>query len=178
MTEVVVRAATVDDLPAVARIRVHSWQAGYAGILPAAFLDELSVADDLNRRREFFARDSSTVETLVAELDATVVGFASFGPLRREQKAFPNVELDDREGEIYALYVEPAHWGAGVGRALIAAALDRLAARPLAPVRLWVFLENARARRFYAAAGFAPDGASALYTRGGVSVPEVRYTRG
>ena len=36
-----IRLATPDDAPAIARVHVIAWQQTYAGILPAAFLDQL-----------------------------------------------------------------------------------------------------------------------------------------
>jgi len=43
-------------------------------------------------------------------------------------------------------------------------------------VVLWTLTENARARRFYARAGFAPDGATNILTALG-DVEELRYAR-
>lgn len=74
-----------------------------------------------------------------------------------------------------ALYAHPDHWSTGTGRGLMDATLAHLAAAGMAPVLLWVFHDNARARRFYERAGFAPDGAEQLYDAGGVMVPEMRY---
>jgi len=171
-----VRPAASADLPAISGARVRSWQAGYAGLLPVGHLAGLTVEDDLARRRAVFADTAGIVDTFVAERDGVVLGFASCGPYRPAQHAAPDPGRS--EGEVYALYVEPAHWGEGAGRRLLAAALGRLAERGLTPVRLWTLAGNTRARRFYAAAGFVPDGATGSYRRDGLDAPEVRYTRG
>jgi RimJ/RimL family protein N-acetyltransferase len=44
-------------------------------------------------------------------------------------------------------------------------------------MRLWVFTDNDRARRFYERAGLRPDGGTHYYTPGdtGVQLPELRY---
>ena len=83
----------------------------------------------------------------------------------------------DRIGEIYAIYVAPERWGTGVGRALMTAARDALAAAGNAEIRLWVLAENARARRFYERAGMVTDGALGTFTPAGstVELAEVRY---
>jgi GNAT superfamily N-acetyltransferase len=79
-------------------------------------------------------------------------------------------------GEVYALYLIPERWSTGCGRALMGAALDGLRAAAYQRVVLWVLAANARARRFYAQAGFAPDGAgNTLAGLGGVE--ELRYAR-
>lgn len=53
-------------------------------------------------------------------------------------------------GWIDHLYVAPERHGDGIGRALVARAQAEQAA-----LQLWTFQANARARRFYAANGFA-----------------------
>ena len=74
---------------------------------------------------------------------------------------------------MYALYAHPQHWSAGVGRALLGAAVEALDVRPIA---LWVLAANARARRFYEIAGLRWDGArKPAEMPGGVVLPELRY---
>jgi ribosomal protein S18 acetylase RimI-like enzyme len=79
-------------------------------------------------------------------------------------------------GELYALYVTPAWWSAGAGRALMGSVLSALAAGGYRRVVLWVLADNARARRFYERAGFAADGGTNILT-GLSGVLEVRYSR-
>jgi len=79
-------------------------------------------------------------------------------------------------GEVYAIYLAPAAWSTGTGRALMAEALAALRAGGYQHVVLWVLTGNARARRFYAKAGFAPDGATNTLTSLG-GVEELRYAR-
>ena len=79
-------------------------------------------------------------------------------------------------GELYALYVTPAWWSAGAGRALMGSVLAALEAERYRRVVLWVLADNARARRFYGRAGFAPDGGTNILTGLG-GVLEVRYSR-
>jgi GNAT superfamily N-acetyltransferase len=79
-------------------------------------------------------------------------------------------------GELYALYLLPAWWSAGVGRALMTSALDSLRGDRYRRVILWVLADNARARRFYERAGFTLDGGTNVLTGLG-GVLEVRYTR-
>lgn len=61
-----------------------------------------------------------------------------------------------RDGLLTQLYVAPGWQGLGAGSALLAAA--RAAAAE--PLRLWVFARNARARAFYAGAGFEVERAT------------------
>ncbi|PWH07545.1 N-acetyltransferase [Brachybacterium endophyticum] len=70
------------------------------------------------------------------------------------------IEVDpDAPVELISVWVDPAHRGRGLGRALIAAALDHLAARrPGTRLRLAVVETNAPARRLYESCGFAVIG--------------------
>ena len=92
----------------------------------------------------------------------------------------PNVgPAQDPEGagELYAINVDPGHWGTGAGRALLGAAQAELARLGFDETVLWVLPANARARRFYEIAGWVADGAERTAEVQGVVVPEVRYRR-
>jgi len=110
-----------------------------------------------------------------------IVGYALFGPEQEVLGApWPHpVSPAGQQGqvaELYALYVLPAWWSTGTGRALMDRVLDATSAARYLSVRLWVLRDNARARRFYERAGFAPDGAThTLEGLGGVT--EIRYQR-
>ena len=56
--------------------------------------------------------------------------------------------------------------------------LDELRDTPFKSVTLWVLTDNARGRRFYECAGFAPDGGAKSVVVEGENLPEIRYRRG
>ncbi|MBP6685656.1 MAG: mycothiol synthase [Leucobacter sp.] len=64
---------------------------------------------------------------------------------------------DATETELYAIGVDPAHAGHGLGRALLDVTLARMAQHAPARVTLYVDGENERAVRMYEAAGFTID---------------------
>src|SRR5215468_9837906 len=76
-----------------------------------------------------------------------------------------------------SIYVHPDAWGQGWGRQLMAATVTGLADAGFGRAVLWVLDSNQRARRFYRAAGWSPDGAARPDTIGGAEVSEVRYRR-
>ena len=158
-SEVVIRAGTPVDADAVGRVHVRTWQAAYRHVFPRERLGELSV-----ERRAAQWRESPP---LVAEVEGTVVGFVSVGASRDR----------DANGELFAIYVDPDHWGSGVGRALIAAGEQLLRELGYTDVILWVLEDNPRARRFYERAGWRADGTSRPITFLGIKVPEVRYRK-
>lgn len=169
----VVRDLVLDDCEAVAEVRVSGWRAAYAGLVPQSYLDALDAATDAARRREFLTGggDAAAVTNVVAEDATGVVGWAAYGPYR---------EAGGRVAgtcELYAIYVRPELVGTGTGRALLTEVLERVSGAGFAEIRLWVLKENARARRFYEAAGFVFDGAEEPWEVDGAVVPEVRYAR-
>ena len=80
-------------------------------------------------------------------------------------------------GELYAIYVDPAAQGRGIGRALMDAAVRGLATRGFREAVLWVFEANAPARGFYERMGWTPDGTAKALEIGGAAPIEVRYRR-
>lgn len=168
-----IRRATLQDAGRIAEIHVRSWQGGYRGLLPQDYLDGLDPAQRLPFRiRSLEAADWSRGGCLVvAHPGGELAGFADFGATRDSE--------DDpaRVGEVFAIYLAPSAWGQGLGRALMTAALRHLAAAGYHEATLWVLDTNERARRFYDAAGFAPDGAEKTDYRHGFAIREVRYRR-
>ena len=103
----------------------------------------------------------------MAELAGRVVGYIGTGPSRDEDLG--------PTPEVYAVYLDPDAIGMGVGRTLFGHALDDLRRRGHRVAYLWVLAGNARARRFYEAAGGRPDGAQKTTCWPEVTFDEVRY---
>ena len=161
-----IRRATPADAPGIARAHVETWRAAYAGILPAAALDALSVPAGASRWAGLLAVPES--RTWVALRDGDVVGFATAGPPR-------DADLDGSYGEVYAAYVRPAAQRAGLGRALLDTACGWLAETGRDSAALWVLSANAQARAFYATCGWCQDGAEREIDVGGAVAAEARY---
>jgi GNAT superfamily N-acetyltransferase len=139
---------------------VETWQAAYAHAFPPEQLDSQSVEERTALARRF-------PPTFLAELDGTIVGFVAVGASRDESA----------DGELFAIYVHPDHWGTGIGRALIEAGEERLRELGHSEAFLWVLDDNPRARRFYEIAGWAADGTKRRIDVFGFDVPEVRYAK-
>jgi GNAT superfamily N-acetyltransferase len=164
-----VRAARPADARAIAEIHVAGWRAAYRGHMPDDFLAALSVEQrEEQRRRDLESPRSPEQRTWVAEDGGRIVAFAITGPCRDE-------DAGPGEGELFALYADPARWGTGAGRALMEHVLADFAARGIPALALWVLDGNARARRFYERAGLAADGGEKSATFGGTALREVRY---
>jgi GNAT superfamily N-acetyltransferase len=166
-----IRRALADDALGVASVHVRSWQAAYRGLLPDAYLDQL----DVEARRERWMQTIAETDwprsgTLVAtEANANVVGFAHIGPARDD-------DLDPAViGELAAIYASPDVWGSGVGRRLMAAAVNVLRDAAFTDAILWVLEGNDRAQRFYEIGGWQLDGAGQDIVIADTTLVEVRY---
>ena len=161
-----VRDATPADVRAIAEIRVASWRATYAGLIPEGVLAGM----DVGRNEAWLTgrlADPSASHTLVVEDEGGVVGYALLGASR---------DLDAPGiGEVEAIYVAPKALGQGFGRALMEAALNRFVEAGFRAAILWVLTGNVPARRFYQQAGFVPDGHARMLTFDGTPVEEIRY---
>lgn len=163
-----VRKASEHDAARIAEIQVKTWQAAYRGLMPDAFLDGLDATERTLVWKRIVAGPDGVV--FLAQKDSHVVGFCDVLP-SRDAAAPPEI------AEIAAIYVEPAAWGRGAGKCLVSAAIEHAREHGFVELTLWVLATNERARRFYAAAGFEPDGAEKSKEKIGFTLHEVRYRR-
>jgi GNAT superfamily N-acetyltransferase len=148
---IAVRLARPADAEALAETAVAAWREGFRGIVP----------DDVDPRRAWSPQGISQrltepgdgTEILAAELDGAVRGLLLLGPSR--EAGAPRAA-----GELIALYVHPDRWRRGIGRALVARALERLAAAGYREAIVWTLAESPRNLAFYEALGFRRDGAT------------------
>jgi GNAT superfamily N-acetyltransferase len=140
--------------------------------MPDAYLDGLDAA----QREGMWAQHLKALPVrhavLVAELDdlvPTVAGFAALGPEG-------NVPTAGR-AELYALNVDPRHWGRGIGTRLLGAALQELQRLGYPDAILWVASRNVRAHRLYERSGWTRGGVARVEDVLGVSVEEVQFAR-
>jgi putative acetyltransferase len=165
-----IRRATVEDAEGIARVHVATWQDAYVDILPADFLAGLRWQDRADTWRVRLADPDSRSGTWIVTSGGQVVGFASGGPARDDDRSSPQA------WELYGIYLASQAWRQGLGTALAAQVLAELPDE-VVDVSLWVLADNARARRFYERLGFVPDGVTRTETIGGRDVDEFRYLR-
>jgi GNAT superfamily N-acetyltransferase len=172
----IVRPATSEDARGIAEVHVATWRVAYAGIVPQAHLDGLSVDKRAELWTGFFSRAATEGMSIWVAEDAVeappgaqrVVGFANVGASR-------DPAADATTGELRAIYVLRSHWDTGAGRALHDRGIESLRRDRFTAATLWVLADNARARRFYERQGWREDGATKPLEILGVALAELRY---
>ena len=162
-----VRRATAVDAAEIARIHVEAWRDAYAALLPAEYLARMDAKIEAARWSRASGFSRRTENTLVADAEGEVVGYAVVGPARRGRPA--------PSGEVYALYVETDWREHGIGRALVEAAFDLFRKRGLAEAVIWCLEGNFAGRGFYERCGGRRLSEARLEEVGGTPLPTVGY---
>jgi GNAT superfamily N-acetyltransferase len=154
--EMVIRAAQEADAPAMGQLMVETWLAAHKGQIPKGqwqarernWTPEVSARGWAETLRDMAAGESPDYCIYLAELPADppqLIGIVMGGPA----KVGPWLEA----GEIYALYVRQEWQGQGVGKALLATAVRRLAQLGMTQLVIGCLDTNAPACGFYEACG-------------------------
>lgn len=138
-----------------------SWKSAYRGIVPQAYLDELS----LERWTPVLAHSNRSGYLLCDE--GRDVATSSISAARDEQMA--------GWGEIMSLYVHPQAFRKGYGAFLFSYVTKQLKQAGFEKIYLWVLEENVNARAFYERMGFVPNGDRSMISIGGKECVEIRY---
>ncbi|MEY4100079.1 MAG: hypothetical protein RL300_1250 [Pseudomonadota bacterium] len=170
ITPTEVRPAAMRDAKSITEIRARSSQAAFKAVFPGEAVPVGGTPEHtLVYWRE--AIEYGEPQVLVAVQGSTVVGFVGFD--RSRDPKTPNTM-----GEIWALYVEPDHWGEGLGLALWDAAREGLMFEGCTKVSAWVPLGCERAMRFFDMAGFKREMTTIkTVPMGNTRVEEIRFKR-
>jgi len=152
-----------DDLLAVGRLYVDSWQQAYQRILPQRFLDRLTPD------RWSAVLHAEPENSLALFEDGVLTGTAMLG--------FPRGEGREGYGEIVSLYLLPGAEGRGHGRRLLEASLSHLKEQGCEKACLWVMCANSHAVLFYVHMGFRPTGRMQQENYGGEMVELMELAR-
>lgn len=142
--KLLVRFATVADLPRVARIAQVTWDTTYSNVISfknrQEFLERAYKPENLA-----LAVDAEGHWFYVVEVNGTVVGFSHFIRLYHPTRT---------RAELVRLYVLPDYQNQGIGRTLLSAGLAALAEARIGECAVSVQSSNKRARKFYEQHGF------------------------
>ena len=169
---ITIRRARPGDAVAIGTVHVAAWRSAYPGILPQAYLANLSAPRQAGYYDAAIKGGVGVHVATVSGLDLgaidrppIVVGFATSG---RARGANPSAD-----GEIETLYVLDDWRERGLGRRLVRAAAEHLLEIGCAAAFLWVLRDNP-SRWFYAGLGGKPA-AEATIGVGGQAVVQTAY---
>ena len=145
-----IRAATSDDLPAIARLLVEC-NATYVEFAPAGWR---AVPYEMQLEHERQALSLPERWVAVGEQGGVVVAYAAFVDARLTRVPVNEPGL----AHLGRLFVDPSHWGSGAAVTMHARALDEAAARDFTAIRLFTPTAHGRARRFYEREGWQAVG--------------------
>jgi ribosomal protein S18 acetylase RimI-like enzyme len=134
--DIEIRPASLNDVPAIARVLVDTWRTTFRGRLSDEFLDGMTYERQEQRHKFYVAHDQIAYFVAVDRSSGNVVGFINSGPNRE-------AEYPGHAGELYALYVRGDYQRRGLGKRLLDALIRRLAQSGLASMMVWV-LANTR----------------------------------
>jgi ribosomal protein S18 acetylase RimI-like enzyme len=155
----VIRRATPADIDALVGLQTRSWRHAYGD-----FVDADAMPEPAQRVARWRTVLGGAGAVFVWDHEGRVAGFVACGPDRRQEAG---------TGEIYAIAVDPAAQGAGLGSALLARAVEELSKISFDRALLWCLEANGLARAFYESREWEQDAGRRDHAWG----PEVRYRR-
>ncbi|MER3484794.1 MAG: hypothetical protein C4345_01245 [Chloroflexota bacterium] len=159
---VVVRSATLGDLPGLQEVARCTWRATNSGYIPEAKIERFLAANDsVGALSQALVRLGDGM--LVAVVNDRVIGYALCGETR------------ERRGELFAIYVLPEWQKKSIGRRLWEQAVEHLRSLGVPDMVIWVLAANELARRFYERQG-AEVFATRTFPVGDAQIEEVGVT--
>lgn len=152
------------------RRAVHDDAQAIGAVFDAAVRESWWFLGELAQRPMFSAQEWDTLLVDHAPPNALLV--ATDG-----SRVVGHTAIHADEGEMFLLFVDPAHAGRGIGRVLLDAAHDALRDAGRAEAFLFAEERNVRALSVYAAAGYRPDGAARESDYQGARLRELRLVK-
>lgn len=135
-----VRVARPSDAAEVARIYIESWHDTYPAVLSSALLCSMTPRGQTARWHAAITSQRRELVLVAENPQVGLIGMASLGASRDRTFGY--------DGEVYTLYVDPAHFGRGAGRALLDVAFGQLRQHGFKSCVIWAHAGN-NARFFY-----------------------------
>ena len=156
---ITLRPAVHGDAPAIGAVFDAAVRVGWTYLGDLAARPMFTPAD-----WEQLVSDHQPPNALLVAVDETdgLVGYSAAHP---------------EDGEMFLLFVDPAHAGRGIGRALLDAAHDALRAARCTEAYLFVHEQNERALAVYTSAGYRPDGSDRVSDFRGTRIRELRLVK-
>jgi GNAT superfamily N-acetyltransferase len=137
MADVTLRPGRPDDARRLTEYHHRCWLESFAGLFPPGVVEGLDPWRRLPVFEVWLAPDAADTTVLVAEVDGTAVGHT----------------VVIGSGVIH-LFVDPDHWGTGLGRRLLGEAERMVADNGFATAELHTMVGNERALAVYRRSGW------------------------
>ena len=162
-----VRKATFDDIPAIARVHVNTYLKTYKDIIPEQFLANQSYKKRKTNWEGIFDRasDNSNFIYVAENKSKQIVGFAHGGSERESNPIY--------QGELYAIYILPNYQQRGIGRNLWQMAIKKLNQMEIDSLLVWVLADNPACQFYESLGGVIVDSKS--IKRGDKTLREIAY---
>ena len=147
MVGIMIRKATMQDIPRIAEIIVFGKRVAYRPIFnnDVVSFNELQVINVI----EEYRNNPTLVDNMLVYDDGIVKGVI-------------NRVFEEDTVEISEFYVEPFFKGNGIGKALIQQVISEARMSKKSRIFLWVIEDNLSARKFYENNGFFASGQTCL----------------
>jgi GNAT superfamily N-acetyltransferase len=157
MVSAVLRISTAihADASALREIHVQTWSDTYAEMLPSPFYERRLALHRTRRwEAEIDSQEARGGGVLLARISERPAGLCQYGPTEDED------DRPEEVGHVHRLYVHPGLQNRGVGRALLAAAAERMSRSGAVSLTLWALEADPAACAFYEHLGWRRDGAT------------------
>ncbi len=139
-----IRKAKLDDAESIRSICIGGWQDAYTGIVPQDYIDRMTAQFyTLEGIRNQIIHIQNWDGWIVADNNGKIVGTGGGG-----------ITSQPGQGEVYVLFVEPAHRGQGTGTALLQEITNLQKQQGAHEQRALVFKGNQKGLPFFQARGF------------------------
>lgn len=138
--DISIRQAQIDDIEAIAEIKVMGWQTAYKDIVDREYLNKMTISDQARQIKESYALEN----IFIAEKDNKVLGFCRVYNYDRAVSDKSYFDCEIRE-----IYVRANIKRMGVGSKLFAYVLNYFRQNNKRKLYLCCFKENYASRSFY-----------------------------
>lgn len=135
-----IRHSQSSDIEAIAKLKVTGFQNAYKGIMDDAYLEAMSVSEQIRILKELYLSEN----IFVAEKDNEILGFCRIYDY--DKAVYEDEEIDC---EIRELYVKPDLKRMGIGSELFNYILHYFKDKGKKKLYLGCFKDNCNSRKFY-----------------------------
>ena len=138
--DIIIRNARIEDIEAIADIKIDGWRTAYKGIIDDEFLDGMDRDTEINKRKN----NIGNTGLIVAESNGEVVGFSLYRDFNKNPENYPNTDC-----EISSLYVKTSLKRKGLGRKMMKYVIEELQNKGKNKMILGCLKDNYPSRNFY-----------------------------